>query len=138
MFPACNLLKSQVAARESSRSGPGPEPSGTHRAAATVAPMTHLPPMPAYLVGTITVRDPALWAEYVGRVGATFAPHGGELVFRGERALQFAGAPAAPRIVCARFPSLQALRAWHDSPDYQALVPLREAAADVALTAYEG
>ena len=29
-------------------------------------------------------------------------------------------------------------RAWHDSPAYQALVPLREAGADVVLVGYEG
>ena len=38
----------------------------------------------------------------------------------------------------ARFADLAALRRWHDSPEYQALVPLRMAAADVVLTAYEG
>lgn len=29
-------------------------------------------------------------------------------------------------------------RAWHDSPAYQALVPLREAGADVVLVGYAG
>jgi uncharacterized protein (DUF1330 family) len=46
--------------------------------------------MPAYLVGTITVRDPEPWAEYVRRVGPAFVPHGGELLFRGAHALQLA------------------------------------------------
>jgi len=32
---------------------------------------------------------------------------------------------------------MTALRGWHDSPQYQALVPLREAAAEVVLTAYQ-
>jgi uncharacterized protein (DUF1330 family) len=94
--------------------------------------------MPAYLVGTITVRNPERWAEYVRRVGPTFGAHGGELLFRGAHALQLAGGTPPPLIVAARFPSLAALRAWHDSPDYQALVPLRDEAADVALAAYEG
>lgn len=94
--------------------------------------------MPAYLVGAITVRDPERWAEYVQRVGPTFVPHGGELLFRGTHALQLAGSTPPPLIVTARFPTLATLRAWHDSADYQALVPLRDAAADVALAAYEG
>jgi uncharacterized protein (DUF1330 family) len=94
--------------------------------------------MPAYLVGTITVRDPEAWAEYVGRVGPTFAQHGGELLFRGVQAASLSGPPPGPLVVAARFPTLAALRAWHDSAGYQALVPLRQPAADVVLTAYEG
>jgi uncharacterized protein (DUF1330 family) len=35
------------------------------------------------------------------------------------------------------FPDLAALRRWHESPEYQALVPLREAGARVSLAAYE-
>jgi uncharacterized protein (DUF1330 family) len=40
------------------------------------------------------------------------------------------------RIVVAEFPDMSALRRWHDSPQYQALVPLRETAAEVVLTGY--
>jgi uncharacterized protein (DUF1330 family) len=36
-----------------------------------------------------------------------------------------------------RFADPAAARQWHDSPAYQALIPLRAEAADVDLTAYE-
>jgi uncharacterized protein (DUF1330 family) len=36
-----------------------------------------------------------------------------------------------------RFPDRSALRGWFDSPAYQALIPLREQAADVVLLGYE-
>jgi uncharacterized protein (DUF1330 family) len=93
--------------------------------------------MSAYLVGQIRVTDPVEWQRYVERVGATFAPHGGSVLFRGVKAVELARHAHGERIVVARFDSLAALQAWHDSPEYQALVALREAGAEVVLTAYE-
>jgi len=94
--------------------------------------------MPAYLVGQIRVTDAEQWQRYLERVGATFAPHGGEVLWRGVKAAELARGAHGDRIVVARFADLAALRAWHDSPEYQALVALREAGAEVVLTAYEG
>jgi uncharacterized protein (DUF1330 family) len=94
--------------------------------------------MPAYLVGQIRVTNPAQWQRYVERVGATFPPHGGEVLFRGERAAELARSARGERIVVARFATMAALRAWHDSPACPARVALREAGAEVVLTACEG
>ena len=93
--------------------------------------------MPALLVGHITVTDPAAWARYVQAVGATFAPHGGRVLGRGVLASTLTDVAAGERVVVVEFPDLAALTHWHDSPEYQALVPLREAGARVSLTAYE-
>ena len=94
--------------------------------------------MAAFLLGTIRVKDAALWRQYVERVPATFAQYEGEVLGRGSKALELSGHAHGERLVVARFVDLAALRRWHDSPEYQALVPLRMAAADVVLTAYEG
>lgn len=91
---------------------------------------------PAYVVGRITVKSPAHWDDYRARVPATIAPFGGELVFRGHVDRAFAGDCAHPDIVVIRFPSRQAAADWHDSPAYQALVPLRLQAAEVELACY--
>ncbi len=40
------------------------------------------------------------------------------------------------RVVVAEFSDLDALLRWHDSAEYQALIALREAGAEVVLTAY--
>ncbi len=93
--------------------------------------------MPAYLVGTIRITDAALWQRYVDRVGATFPPYGGRIVFRGTQPVPLAGAAHGELIVVAEFPGMAALRGWHDSPAYQALVPLREAGAEIVLTGYQ-
>ena len=91
----------------------------------------------AYVVGRISVKDPDRWAEYRARVPGTLVPWGGELVFRGQRAAVPSGEEPHPDIVVIRFPSLEAANAWHASPAYQALVPLRLQAADVVLAMYE-
>lgn len=93
--------------------------------------------MAAYLIGTIRITDPQSWQRYVDRVGATFAPHGGQVLFRAAKAAELNGSAHGERVVVAQFDSLQALRAWHDSPEYQALIALRDAGAEVVLTAYE-
>jgi uncharacterized protein (DUF1330 family) len=41
-------------------------------------------------------------------------------------------------MVVIRFPSLEAADGWHQSAAYQALIPLRNQAADVVLITYEG
>lgn len=91
----------------------------------------------AYVVGQIRVKDPGLWAEYKGKVPATLAPWGAQLVFRGSRLAVHAGTNPHPDIVVIRFPDAEAAAGWHASAAYQALIPLRLRAADVVLTTYE-
>lgn len=91
----------------------------------------------AYLIGHITVKDSDKWAEYRGRVPGTLEPWGAELVFRGRRAAVLSGEHDHSDVVVIRFPDTAALTGWHASPAYQALVPLREQAAEVVLIAYE-
>jgi uncharacterized protein (DUF1330 family) len=91
----------------------------------------------AYVIGHITVKDPVKWDEYRSKVPATIAPWNAELVFRGELAEILAGPHEHLDTVVIRFPDLAALQGWYRSPAYQALIPLREQAADLVLLAYE-
>jgi len=91
----------------------------------------------AYVVAHIAVRDEAKWAEYRGKVGATVAAWGGELMMRGTRKAVLYGEHPYTDVVLLRFPDAQAASDWHDSPDYQALVGLRTEAADAVLVSYE-
>ena len=92
--------------------------------------------MRAFIVGTIRVTDPGAWQFYVERVGATFDQHGGSVLLRGEIARTLAGEPHGDRVVVAEFADLEALMRWHDSPEYQSLIALRDTGAEVVLTAY--
>mgnify|MGYP005847867535 CR=1 FL=1 len=93
--------------------------------------------MAAYLVGHIRVRDPEGWKQYVAQVPGTLAPFGGEVLFRGRRAAVLAGEHGHELVVALRFPDPGAVAAWHGSPAYQSLVPIRDAAADVTLVSYD-
>jgi uncharacterized protein (DUF1330 family) len=90
----------------------------------------------AFVVGQMTVKHPEKWAQYRSQVLATLVPFGGELVFRGEQVQSFSGVNPHPDIVVIRFPSLGDAQGWHASAAYQALIPLRQEAADVVLTTY--
>jgi uncharacterized protein (DUF1330 family) len=93
--------------------------------------------MPAYIIGHITIKDDAKWAAYRDKVGATIAAWGGELVFRGKTLKVLNGSHADTDTVVVRFPDKNALQGWHESPEYQALIPIRDAGADVTLISYE-
>jgi uncharacterized protein (DUF1330 family) len=91
----------------------------------------------AYAVGHITVKNTEKWVEYRSKVPATIAPWNAELVFRGKLVDVLSGQHAHRDTVVIRFPNLAALQGWYRSPAYQALIPLREQAADVLLLAYQ-
>jgi uncharacterized protein (DUF1330 family) len=93
--------------------------------------------MPAYVIGQIHVRDPAVWREYVSQVGGTIAQYGGEVTFRAERAKVFAGESPFESTVVIKFADQTAANRWHDSPEYSRLIPLRDASADVILVCYQ-
>lgn len=96
-----------------------------------------MPVVSAYVVGQINIVDPVKWQEYRDQVPSTLAAWNAELVFRGVKAADLARQNAFSDIVVIRFPTLDAVHGWFESNAYQALIPLREAAAQVLLTAYE-
>ena len=93
--------------------------------------------MPAYVIGHITVKDPDKWAEYRSRVRSTLEAWQGELVFRGRRLAMLSGEHRHDDVVVIRFPNPRAVAGWFGSPAYQALIPLREQAAEMILISYE-
>ena len=93
--------------------------------------------MPAFCVGQIHVRDVAAWEEYCDRVGNTIKQYGGEVLFRGQRERIFSGNMLHDKVVVLRFEDIVAANRWHDSPDYQSLISIRDQGADVTLVLYE-
>ena len=92
--------------------------------------------MSACVIGHITVKDADKWAQYRAQVPSTLAPWGAELLFRGQRAAVLSGEHAHTDTVVIRFPDVAAVDAWHASPAYQALIPLRRQAADLDLVVF--
>jgi uncharacterized protein (DUF1330 family) len=59
------------------------------------------------------------------------------VVLRGRRVALLAGDHAHSDTVVIRFPDTQAVSGWYGSTEYQALLPLREEAAEMVLICYE-
>ena len=91
----------------------------------------------AYVVGHLTVTNAEKWAEYRNQVPATLEPWGAELVLRGKRVAMLAGEHPHSDIVVIRFPDMKAVDSWYSSAAYQALIPLRQQAAEMVLICYE-
>lgn len=62
--------------------------------------------------------------DYIARIDATLAPYNGHFIVHGGRLVAAEGEWDGDVVIIA-FPSLGAARAWYDSADYQALIPLR-------------
>jgi uncharacterized protein (DUF1330 family) len=93
--------------------------------------------MAAYLVGNISVKDVGLWQKYVAGVGESLAPFDSRIIFRGQLVRVLAGQQEHGLIVVIEFPDHATLDAWFGSEKYQALIPLRDKAADVVITTYK-
>jgi uncharacterized protein (DUF1330 family) len=93
--------------------------------------------MAAYLIGQITVKDPEQWKQYTEGVRDSLAPFDAEVVFRGRRVSVLAGEHDKQLAVVIRLADHDTLLRWFRSDAYQALIPLREQAADVVIVGYE-
>lgn len=92
--------------------------------------------MTAFFVANVTIKDPLKFQEYAQRAAVTFAAHGGEPVLRGRTEGTLVGTASHQTVGIVRFPSQEALTNWFNSPEYQAIVPLRDSAADMTITTY--
>jgi len=91
----------------------------------------------AYVIGHITIKDMEKWVAYRDRVPATLTEWGGKLVFRGQRVSVFTGEHPYTDTVVIQFPNSVAAKKWYESQAYQALIPLRDQAADVVIINYQ-
>ncbi len=92
--------------------------------------------MAAYLVGQITVKDDGLWQQYVAGVAESLATFDSKIIFRGQLEKVLAGEQPQSLVVVIEFPDNATLDAWLTSEKYQALIPVRDRAADVVITTY--
>jgi len=83
--------------------------------------------MAAYVINEIVVTAPERFQTYADQVPAIIAKYGGEYVIRGGAPERVDGPPPPERLVVLRFESRAAARAWRSSPEYLAILPIREA-----------
>jgi uncharacterized protein (DUF1330 family) len=86
--------------------------------------------MPAlFFIQAHVPDDPEIrrrYREYQTRVTPLIARHGGRLHATGQHLEAFEGMPPDRRVIVLQFPSMEALRAFWNSPDYAQVRTLRE------------
>lgn len=93
--------------------------------------------MTAYVIGHLNIRDESKWQEYRNQVPDTLNPWDAQVVLRGKHGETLAGNFNYSDTVVIKFPDREAIQSWYDSAAYQALIPVREAAADMVLMFYD-
>ena len=95
--------------------------------------------MAAYVIVDVEVHDPEAYREYTQAVPATLTPFGGRFIVRGGASETLEGDWRPQRVVILEFPSAERAKAWHASPAYRAILPLRHRHARTNfLTVVEG
>ncbi len=94
--------------------------------------------MSVFVVAQGRIEDRGKLDEYVGKALPTIQAHGGRVVAFDETPEVVEGEVAHPRTVILEFESREAFRGWYDSPDYQAILPLRLESAPGTLVVANG
>jgi uncharacterized protein (DUF1330 family) len=92
--------------------------------------------MKTYLINHLRIPGDVPNSEgltYLEQVEATVAPYGGKWLAQGPGEVIEGAWPGG--VVLMEFPSREAATAWYNSPDYQAILPLRtrNAVSDIIL-----
>jgi len=94
--------------------------------------------MPAYMISQVTVTDKEKFKSYLENTRSVSARYGAKPVALGTQPKMLNGDNDGHQIVVVvEFPTMEKLDAWHNSDEYQALVPLREEGSDQRMVAYE-
>lgn len=89
---------------------------------------------PVYALLQVKVKDRQKLAAYVQGHLPSFRQYGGELVVRAEGLAPVEGDWLPELFVVHRWPSEEAFRQWHDSPEYRPWRELRDEACDTVMT----
>jgi uncharacterized protein (DUF1330 family) len=93
---------------------------------------------PAYLIAHVQVSDPDGWKQYIAALPGTQAPYHVKTLARAPAVAMDASTPPAGSTVILAFNSMDDLKAWWNSPAYQAIIPLREKSAKTIVYALPG
>ena len=94
--------------------------------------------MSVYVIVQGKVENRGLLDQYVAKAGPSIKSHQGRTIAFDEEPEVVEGKMEHPRTVIVEFPSMAAFRAWYDSPEYQAILPLRLKATQGTLIVAKG
>lgn len=82
--------------------------------------------MAAYVIVDVEIIEAESYEAYRRRVPATLEPYGGRFLVRGGEYETLEGDWRPERIVVIEFPDVERAKAWHASPGYQEILPIRQ------------
>ena len=82
--------------------------------------------MSAYMLVEITVKDQALYDEYLEQIPAVIRKYKGHYVLRSSKITPASGGWRPDRIILMEFDTMSELKACFNSPEYKAFGPIRE------------
>ena len=85
--------------------------------------------MSAHVVVHFNLKDVELWKAYGQAAGPLVAAHGGKMISRGPSEV-LSGALDRASMVIIEFPDRASAKRWYTSPEYQAIIPNRDAGMD--------
>ena len=85
--------------------------------------------MPAYILSTMTIHDPATYKRYTDVTPPIVKRHGGRFLTRGDEVTTLEGGKFTERLVLIEFPTRAQAEAFYSDPDYQAASQHRRAGA---------
>jgi uncharacterized protein (DUF1330 family) len=91
-----------------------------------------------YIIANVRVTNPTQYEEYKKWSTAAFAAHHAEICARGGQVEVLEGDWTPDRVVIAKFPSLEAAKAFYNSPEYGKARAAREGAAIMRMVCVEG
>jgi uncharacterized protein (DUF1330 family) len=92
--------------------------------------------MKGYFVVNARVVDQQILDSYLTSIGTSIEDHGGKIIVATNDAVTVEGEPEGQRLVVLEFPSVEAVQAWYNSPEYTGPKALRlQATAGIALLA---
>ena len=95
--------------------------------------------MAAWMIGAIkNVTDPAEFAEYQRLATPWVAEYGGKLIAGGNKIEVADGSWSLDRVVVLEFESLEQVKKFYYSPEYQAVIGRRFKSADSSAIFVEG
>ena len=94
--------------------------------------------MPAYLISTIEITDPAGYEEYRKLVAPVLQRYGGKFIVRGGAIHYLEGEWRPKRVVLVEFDSIEKAKAFNDSPEYAAAKTARHRTSNSSVIVVEG
>ena len=94
--------------------------------------------MSAYVIARVNVTDLEKYKGYQALTPAAIAKNGGKFLARGGPVVTMEGEDESRRIVVLEFDTVDAAKAFYDSPEYREARDARENAADFQMIVVEG